>query len=175
MSSQLRVLFMHGTRGGPQDGTATYLSKYFNAKTLQMPVNNFKDCVKLESDTIDTFKPNVIVGESLGCAVAYELISQGKWTGPTVFMCPAVHRVLTRENVPLTVKFPKELPLVIIHGKRDDLIPMEDTQKLVDAANPTMTRLHVIDDDHGMTEVVKRDELRRYVEEAVALAKDTGN
>ncbi|KAJ3299875.1 hypothetical protein HK104_006423 [Borealophlyctis nickersoniae] len=160
---------MHGSAGGPTDFTATYLAKRFTCFTPQMDPSDLSKAVQLHTDALEEFKPQVVVGESFGCAVAHQLIESGKWKGPTVYMCPAVHRIRERFGITSEPIIPSNVPVVIIHGKHDTVIPYDDTQRLVQNTQSRLVKLHVVDDDHGMRKVVETDELKNYVNEALSL------
>ena len=76
----------------------------------------------------------------LGPPWAYELIRSKAWFGPTLFLCPAVHRILCRNGMDPKIEFPRQLPLIIVHGEKDTTIPLENTKDLISHADPSSTR-----------------------------------
>ena len=48
-----------------------------------------------QSQALQSFRPDVIVGSSFGGAIVLELIQRGMWSGPAVLICPA-HKVIAR-------------------------------------------------------------------------------
>lgn len=173
-----RVLFMHGSGGGPLDATAKYLAQNFSATlTPQMNPSDFDESVQTQKQALQLFAPDVIVGESFGAAVAYELIRSGLWKGPTVFMCPAVQHVRAKVLGPeqaSKVEFPAKLPLVIIHGKNDTHIPLEHSEQLFANSDRTCSALHLVDDDHMMRRVVEQDLLKGFLVEALESGQKHG-
>ncbi|KAJ3044085.1 hypothetical protein HDV00_003189 [Rhizophlyctis rosea] len=169
-----RVLFLHGSGGGPNDSTAIYLAKNYTSRTPKMDPSDFKGAVEIQRALLKEFKPEVVVGESFGGAVAFQLMESGDWHGPTVFMCPAVHRIRTRNGITDEPVIPANVPVIILHGTRDDLIPLKDSQNLVNnAETPNSVQLHMVDDDHMMRGVVERKDLRKYVDMAIQLGGGT--
>ncbi|KAJ3036019.1 hypothetical protein HK097_003957 [Rhizophlyctis rosea] len=163
-----RVLFMHGSGGGPNDNTATYLCQHYTCRTPQMDPSDLSAAVNIQRTVLKEFQPDVIVGESFGAAVAYQLMEEGCWNGPAVFMCPAVHHIRTRFGLTSEPIIPANVPLVILHGTKDDKIPLDHSQRLQkNAKTPETVKLHMVDDDHWMKGVVERKELGSFVDEAV--------
>jgi hypothetical protein len=65
---------MHGKLGSPEDNTSKYLMKYFqmspSIQKTSIPVFKFKD-------PLSNLCQDVVVGESIGDALAYELMASG--------------------------------------------------------------------------------------------------
>lgn len=115
----------------------------------------------------------MLVAESYGAAIAYELICRNAWEGPTLLMCPAVQRIRKREGLNDPIRFPTTLPLLVVHGKRDELIPIEDSKELVEGENREAARLKIVDDDHMMRGVVSGEPglLKGFVEEVLEMGR----
>lgn len=153
-SRKLRILFLHGSAGGPTDSTATYLQRRYDTFTPKMPTIDYGASLSMAMYAIQEFGPDVIVGESFGASITYELIQQHLWKGPTVLLCPAVKRVRDRLGMTDTLSFPRSVPILIVQGSRDTVVPLADTRALYNVTDKSVGELHVVDDDHSMRKVV---------------------
>jgi pimeloyl-ACP methyl ester carboxylesterase len=91
---------------------------------------------------------DVVLGSSFGGAVALELLARGDWKGPTVLLCPA-HRLLAgRAKLPPS-RLPQPLaaPVLVVHGTRDETVPLEHSRELVDG---TDAKFIEVDDTHRL-------------------------
>lgn len=163
--SPLKVLFAHGKQGGPDDHTASFLFSRFDCLVPRMPTGDLDVCLRMHEDAIKEFKPDVVVGESLGGWVEYQLIKRGVWNGPTVWLAPAVQKVEEEFNGFEQPKIPEHFggPLLIIHGTRDDIVPIQDSCALTATAK-CETKLIEVGDDHSMRKAVDSGELGEWIE-----------
>ena len=76
-----------------------------------------------------------------------KLIAMGAWRGPSLFICPAAAKLTPHRTLP------GGFPVIVLHGRRDSLIPIADSRELVKSAGPG-TMLWEIDDDHRMRRIV---------------------
>jgi fermentation-respiration switch protein FrsA (DUF1100 family) len=62
---------------------------------------------------------------------------------------------------------PPELPIAIVHGWRDDVVPVENSIRFAQACH---AQLHVLDGDHRLTENIGEINyyLRRFIEKISA-------
>jgi hypothetical protein len=100
-------------------------------------MESLEACVELNRRAIAGFRPDVIVGSSWGGAVASELVRRRHWRGPVVFLAPAYVKVLAAGGAPDTLERLEELrrlsarqPMVILHDRKDDVIPFEHSEVL---------------------------------------------
>jgi alpha/beta superfamily hydrolase len=89
----------------------------------------------------------VLVGSSLGghvaTAVAREVDARGLFLMAPAFYMPGYEQYTPK---------PPGCPITIVHGWRDDIVPVENSWRWAQAAR---ARLLVIDSDHRMTEDVR--------------------
>ncbi|MDH3588188.1 MAG: hypothetical protein OEQ74_02165, partial [Gammaproteobacteria bacterium] len=79
MPSPLKVQFIHGLEGSPYGIKSQQLKQEFDALTPEMDTSDFEACIRLQSDAIVSFAPDLLVGSSFGGAVALALLQQGLW------------------------------------------------------------------------------------------------
>jgi predicted esterase len=98
---------------------------------------SFAACVDIQNAAIGQEKPDIVVGSSWGGAVAVELIRRGTWSGPTVLLAPAVHRVAAKTRRNDIQEIAQQLRghrIIIFHDPKDDVVPFGDSEELARAA-----------------------------------------
>ncbi len=159
---QLRVLFIHGLESSPQGTKARVLAEAFDARTPAMDTGDFEACVRLQAEEISRFSPDVVVGSSFGGAVAVALLQRGLWRGPTLLLAQAA------VEQGLAPTLPKGRRVWLVHGTRDDLVPMANSRMLARTGTPRLVRWIEVDDDHRLTELVSSGGLVSTVQELAA-------
>lgn len=159
----MRVLFVHGLMSSPQGTKAVYLAKQFDAHTPAMNVEDFMGCVAQQAAEISAFQPDVVIGSSFGGAVALTLLRQGLWKGPTLLLAQAAIKMDDDARIPDGV------PVLLVHGSRDEIIPVEHSRQLARTGSPALVRLVEVDDVHRLTGLVESDRLADLVREAHVL------
>ena len=102
-------------------------------------------------------KPDVIVGSSRGGAVAVNMSSGDT---PLVLLCPAWKNWGTATSIkPQTI---------ILHSRRDDVIPFSDSEELVANSSLPPETLIEIGDDHRLADPEPLDAMLEACERASA-------
>lgn len=82
-------------------------------------------CVEIQKNAIETHKPDILVGSSLGGAVVVELIRRKIWTGKALILCPAFQLIQEHCGNPGPYIFPSNMSRVLIcHGTHDETVPL---------------------------------------------------
>lgn len=157
-----RVQFIHGLEGSPQGTKARLLAEHFQARTPDMDTSDFEACARLQAEVAADFRPDVLVGSSFGGAVALALLQRGRWCGPTLLLAQA------GRSLGLALRLPEGVSVWIVHGTRDDLVPIEDSRALARTGSPDRVRLIEVDDDHPLRGSVENGDLLRWVRELAA-------
>jgi len=158
---KLRVLFVHGLMSSPGGRKARYLAERFEALTPKMETGDFPGCLETQRRAIASHQPDVIVGSSFGGAVLVELIRRGEWSGPTLLLAQAAVKV------DATASLPPALPVLLVHGRADEVVPVEHSRTL--AATSPAARLIETEDEHRLVELTRSERLAELVREAVAM------
>jgi hypothetical protein len=161
-AAPVRVLFVHGQESGPQGTKARLLAEHFEARTPQMDTQRFEGCVRQIAREIESFRPDVVVGSSFGGAVAVALLQRGEWRGPTLLLAPAPAEL----GVPL--RLPEDVTVWIVHGTRDDVVPIAGSLMLARSGSPERVRLFEVRDDHRLSATVASGRLVTLVRELAA-------
>ncbi len=165
MGSRLRVQFIHGLEGSPQGAKAQLLAEHFTAITPAMDTRDFEGCVALHAATIASFKPDVLVGSSFGGAVAVALLQRGVWRGPTLLLAQAA------QHFGLAPELPHGVHVWLVHGRRDDVVDIEDSRALARSGTPSLVRCIEVDDDHSLHGMVESGRLVETVRELFETAR----
>ena len=155
---------MHGLESSPQGNKARYLAGRFEAHTPAMDTGDFQACLELQAREVAAFAPDVVVGSSFGGALAVLMLVRGAWTGPTLLLAQASARFDT------TLVLPEHVPVLLVHGTRDDVIDIEGSRRLARTGTPGLVRLLEVDDGHRLDSLVATDRLADLVREVGALA-----
>eukprot|EP00048_Salpingoeca_helianthica_P013452 m.201247 g.201247 ORF g.201247 m.201247 type:complete len:257 (+) comp15501_c0_seq4:97-867(+) len=108
-----------------------------------------------------------VVGSSFGGAVAVELLRSGLWTGPTLLLAPAQHRLAKLARLPAP-RLPASASALIVHGVHDDVVPLSHSHMLVREAGPNTSLLEV-DDDHRLNALATAENLAAWLARVLAL------
>jgi hypothetical protein len=138
----MKVLFLHGWTSVPGGVKPTYL-KHAGHEVLNPSLDDddFDAAVRTAQAEFDQHQPDVIVGSSRGGAVAMNIHSKDT---PLVLLCPAWRNWGT-----VTKLKPNS---VILHSRRDDVIPFADSEELVAQSDLPPETLIEIGDDHRLAD-----------------------
>jgi len=119
----------------------------------------------VQTASLASHRIEAVVGSSFGGAIALELLSRGLWSGPTVLLCPAHALVAGRARLPVPPSLAR-LPdavtsrIVVVHGLRDELVPVVDSQTLTDGSR---ARLVLVDDGHRLAKTATPSRLAEWI------------
>lgn len=155
----MRILFLHGLESGPGGSKARWLGERYGAVTPDLGSAVVAEamatgridspeaylaaaapCLQVAREAIVDEAPDVLVGSSFGGALAVQLAVEGRWTGPLLLLACASRRLLG--DVPL----PKASKAVLVHGRQDDVVPLEDARWLAATGGPRVMLWEVADD-----------------------------
>lgn len=162
------VLFLHGLESGPTGSKARLLAARFGALAVELDTSAARASAaeaaaagqpwghpwpSLEAAFATPMararaaigpETRLIVGSSFGGAVLERLLAAGDWRGPSLLLASAGCKL----NGPR--RLPAGVPVILIHGRQDDVVPVEDSRWLAAGAGPEL-RLWERDDDHRLS------------------------
>ncbi len=155
----MKILFLHGLEGSPRGSKAQWL-RDAGHHVMAPELDTSAVCAHLAGETASAALPceawgsplgsarqglagvDVVVGSSFGGGLALLLAQQGLWRGPLVLLAPAGRKLFGIDSVEVS-------RLAILHGRRDDVVPLADSLALAEHACAEVT-LRVVDDDHRL-------------------------
>lgn len=159
------VVFSHGQESGPW-GTKiramAELAKGLGCKTNSIDYQGIADPTervnKLIAECGDLDDTLILAGSSMGGHVA--TAAAGSLAAAGLFVLAPAFYMPGYEDLTPT---PPDLPISIVHGWRDDVVPVENSIRFASSCN---AELHVLDGDHRLTENIGEINyyLQRFVE-----------
>ncbi len=162
MSSRLRVQFIHGLEGSPQGDKPRFLAEHFDTLTPAMDTSDLDGSIATQAAALAADTPDVVVGSSFGGAITVALLDRGLWRGPTLLLAPAAARL------DLPNRLPDGVAVTVVHGLRDDIIPIEDSRALAATGTPALVRFVEVDDDHRLRSLLSAGVLDALVRDVHA-------
>lgn len=163
------VIFSHGQESGPWGTKIRAMAELVRGMGCEAdsidyqgiadPMERVEKLVAECSGIADTL---VLVGSSMGGHVATAAAERLGAAGLFV-LAPAYYMPGYEDLTPT----PPDLPIAIVHGWRDDVVPVENSIRFAQACN---AELHVLNGDHRLTENIDEINyyLRRFIEKITA-------
>ena len=158
------VIFSHGQESGPWGTKIRAMAELVKSmgcsadsidyQGIADPTERVEKCVH-ECASIDD--ELILVGSSMGGHVATAAAAQVGAAGLFV-LAPAYFMEGYEELTPL----PPEIPICIVHGWHDDIVPVENSIRFARSCSAT---LHIVDGDHRLTANI--DEINRYLRQFI--------
>ena len=154
------VIFSHGQESGPW-GTKIramadmvrglgFAADSIDYQGIADPAERVEKLLQSCADIDDAL---VLVGSSMGGHVAAAAAGELQAAGLFV-LAPAFYLPGYEELTPV----PPEMPICIVHGWHDDIVPVENSVRFAQTCAAT---LHVVDGDHRLTSNI--DEINYYL------------
>ena len=171
MSERAEVIYLHGLESGPGGRKGAWLSQHHGAYAVDLDTRHARGSFQralaagvlwghqwpeIEEDfrvplerarAAITPATQVIVGSSFGGAVLTRLVDEGSWRGPSLLIASAGLKLTGKDRLP------ESAPMILLHGRRDAVIPLDDARTIAAKSGPNVT-LWEIDDDHRMASIM---------------------
>jgi hypothetical protein len=157
----MKILFCHGLEGSPTGRKATALRDAGHEVTAPvLPRDDFEQAVRVVSRALQEHRPDVLVGSSRGGAVAMRASSAS--SAPLVLLTPAwrpfgVEPVVRRDTR-------------VLHGIKDDLVPLADSIELERRNDLPPENLVPVNDDHRLASPLALEALLQAVARSAGYA-----
>ena len=155
------VYFSHGQESGPWGSKIKAMAKTVRKLGCRAESVDYQGIAdpservdKLIAEAGRVEEPLILVGSSMGGHVATVAATEVGAIGLFV-LAPAYFMPGYEDLTPP----PPRIPLTIVHGWRDDVVPIANSIQFAQQCNAT---LHLIDSDHRLTECI--DEINYYLE-----------
>jgi len=159
------VVFSHGQESGPWGAKIRAMAELVRGLGCEADSIDYQGIAdpamrvnKLIDECGDLDVPLVLVGSSMGGHVATAAAASLQAAGLFV-LAPAYYMPGYEELTPS----PPGLPICIVHGWRDDVVPVENSIRFAKSCN---AELHILDGGHRLTENIDEINyhLRRFIE-----------
>jgi pimeloyl-ACP methyl ester carboxylesterase len=150
MIDATHLIFIHGLEGTSQGVKALLLKSLFPG----MHIPDFRGSINERMGVLCSILGNetgwTIIGSSLGGLMGALFTCQHPHqVRKLVLLAPALIFPDFAEALPK----PIDVPTIVYHGNRDELVPMDVTRKLAEQVFSDLT-YHVVDDDHALYRTV---------------------
>lgn len=155
------VYFSHGQESGPWGTKIRSMAETVQAMGCRAESVDYQGIAdpgervrKLLAEASEVTEPLLLVGSSMGGHVATAAAAELGASGVFV-LAPAYFMPGYEDMTPP----PPSMPLTIVHGWRDDVVPIENSIRYAQQCNAT---LHLVDGDHRLTANI--GEINYYLE-----------
>lgn len=155
---KMKILFLHGLEGSPTGSKARHLQASWGAMAPHIRTTNLRNIrekcsgqwhllekdeisealAEAYSDAADAVRysnPDLIVGSSMGGAILFKLYAEEKYSGPGVFLAPAITHLLDKEEVSKGIEAVNSCPTSWILGETDTIVSNTDNISIATACN----------------------------------------
>ena len=158
------VYFSHGQESGPWGRKIRSMAETVRSLGCRAESVDYQDIAdptervaRLVAECRQVQEPLILVGSSMGGHVATAAASDVGAVGLFV-LAPAYYM----EGLEALTPPAPAIPIVIVHGWRDDVVPVENSIRY---AGDCLATLHVVNGDHRLT--ANLDEINRYLRQFV--------
>lgn len=155
------VIFSHGQESGPWGTKIRSMAEKVRNLGCEADSVDYQGMAdptarvgKLRQACAGIEDPLILVGSSMGGHVATAAAESLGAAGLFV-LAPAYFMEGFEELTPV----PPSMPICIVHGWHDDIVPIENSIRFARACSAT---LHIVDGDHRLTQNI--DEINEYLE-----------
>ena len=143
----VKVLFLHGLESGPGGHKARWFAAHCGGITPTLSTVSVEAAVADAKAAIYGYAPDIVVGSSFGGAVLLSLLNEGVWRGPCLFLAQAGLRMTPWRTLPAGTR------AILVHGRGDDIVPVEDSEALATTGGDGV-RLVIVEDGHRLMSVL---------------------
>jgi len=155
-----RLIFIHGSDSNSQTYKATILRRLFPGMVTPNFTGNLSERMAQLEAILGDQTGWTIIGSSLGGLMAALFATQAPGqVQKLVLLAPA----LTLPEFAGHLPNPVLVPTIVVHGTRDELIPLEAGRSLAEKVFTNLTYL-VVDDDHRLTATAHKIDWRALLE-----------
>ncbi len=141
-----RLVFIHGSGSSSQTYKAGLLRSRFPGMVVPDFSGSLEERMEQLESILATGRDWILIGSSLGGTMAVLFAARHPAQArKLVLLAPA----LMLPEVAEQVTEPIPIPCTIIHGTRDEVVPLEETQKLAQRLFPNLD-YRVVEDDHRL-------------------------
>jgi alpha/beta superfamily hydrolase len=158
------VIFSHGQESGPWGTKILAMAELVKSlgceadsidyQGIADPTERVKKCVR---ECVDITDKLVLVGSSMGGHVA--TAAAGRLNAAGLFVLAPAYFMEGYEDL---TPAPPPIPVSIVHGWHDDVVPVENSIRYASSCSAT---LHIVDGDHRLTDNIV--EINEYLSQFI--------
>ena len=157
-----KPMYLHGLEGSPRGTKGAWMTRMYDASAPEMPARShvqdaFSKCVAVAREALRQKEPSLIVGSSYGGAVLLQLVLEGTWSGPCVFLAQAGIKLGVGDTLPPGVR------AILIHALHDDVVPHEDSRILAENSGNSV-ELWTVEGDHRLHHITDDGTLQSAID-----------
>jgi pimeloyl-ACP methyl ester carboxylesterase len=145
-----RTIFLHGLEGSSQGVKATLLRRLFPGLLTPDFSGSLQERMAALYPLLGEDTGWTIIGSSFGGLMGAIFTCQHPQQVKKLILLAAA---LPWPDFAKQPPEPVSVPVVMYHGTRDNIVPLEAAQRLAEQVFPNLT-LHAVDDDHGLYKTV---------------------
>jgi pimeloyl-ACP methyl ester carboxylesterase len=146
MIDSAHLIFIHGLDGSSQGQKATLLRGLFSDMLIPDFRGTFQERMAVLGPILGSQPGWTIIGSSYGGLMgAIFTCEHPDQVRKLVLMAPALILPEFAQNPPM----PVDVPTLIYHGRRDEIVPLEPVRLLAGQVFRNLT-FNAVDDDHGL-------------------------
>ena len=144
----MKIAYLHGLESNPGGPKVEYLKSQGHMVFAPPMIYKDTDCFQSTLNELLSFKPDIIIGSSMGGYFAFEIAT--RLGCPALLFNPALHSRTFEPNVPMDdVLTRKQINCLIVLGRADDVIPFRDTLDIVCKSSEISDSSELMIRDHG--------------------------
>lgn len=155
------LVFIHGLESTSQGNKAQYFRKWFPQMIIEDYTGDFETRMNRLNRILSGKDNLILVGSSYGGLMAARFaLDNEKRIRKMILIAPA----LTIEGFESAVKQKLQIPVILYHGTKDDVVDPCDVKRI---AENTFARLehHLVEDDHPLSSVFAQLDWPKLLEE----------
>jgi pimeloyl-ACP methyl ester carboxylesterase len=157
----MKILFCHGLEGSPNGRKpTTFRDAGHEVVAPVLPKDDFERAIQAAQHALQEYRPDVLVGSSRGGAVAIRVAANTP--APLVLLAPAWRRYGVEPVVRPDTR--------VLHGIKDDVIPLADSIELERHSGLPQENLVPINDDHRLASPLALEPMLQMVAQAAGYA-----
>lgn len=146
------LVFIHGLESTSQGTKAQYFKKNFPQMIIEDYTDDFKTRMRKLDRILDGKDHLILVGSSFGGLMAAQFaLDHEERVTKLILIAPA----LTIEGFESAVKQKLQIPVILYHGMKDDVVDPYAVKKIAEKAFNHLEH-HLVDDDHPLNNVFPR-------------------
>lgn len=183
------ILFLHGLESSPQARKAVFLSAHYRGEAVDLDTSAaianrdaalaagqpwtagwpgldeaFAVPLARTRAALAARRRRLVIGSSFGGAVLLRLIAEGAWQGPSLLLASAGLKLTPHRSLPAGHR------AILIHGRRDAVVPLDDSRRLAGASGREV-QLWEVGDEHSLPSILEDGTLEAAISLLTGLKK----